>query len=174
MAARFDASRAARLNQNSGDGTPIMVTIPTKAPWVPLRILSPRLNSAKVVQADVFPAHRSQAGSPGRRARAEPRSQRAGQRLVALRPAVRQAHGVDSRPHVVHVLKARRAGGDLDYDLAISTRPGVRSIAAGCRCDGVRGAGAPGRRQLQKPGSHAGGAGRSRIRSPVFDTSRSP
>src|SRR4029079_4557234 len=54
MAARFDASRAARLNQNSGDGTPIMVTIPTKAPWVPLRILSLGLKSAKVVQADVF------------------------------------------------------------------------------------------------------------------------
>ena len=37
--ARFDASRAAALGQRSGDGTPIMVTMPTSRPWVPLRIL---------------------------------------------------------------------------------------------------------------------------------------
>ncbi len=54
MAARFDATRAARLGQNAGDGTPIMVTIPTTEPWVPLRILSLGLDAAKVVQADVF------------------------------------------------------------------------------------------------------------------------
>jgi len=40
MAARFDASRAKRLGQNTGDGTPIMVTMKTDRPWVPLRILS--------------------------------------------------------------------------------------------------------------------------------------
>ena len=39
MAARFDATRAAALGQQSGDGTPIMLTIPTDQPWVPLRIL---------------------------------------------------------------------------------------------------------------------------------------
>ena len=32
MAARFDASRAAALGQRSGDGTPIMVTMPTDRP----------------------------------------------------------------------------------------------------------------------------------------------
>src|SRR5690606_35745310 len=36
MAARFDASRAAELGQSAGDGTPIMLTIPTDSPWVPL------------------------------------------------------------------------------------------------------------------------------------------
>ena len=39
MAARFDAERAAELGQGAGDSTPIMATIPTDDPWVPLRIL---------------------------------------------------------------------------------------------------------------------------------------
>src|SRR5439155_8199546 len=54
MAARFDASRAAALGQSSGDGTPIMLTMPTDEPWVPLRILSLGLGTSKVVDADVF------------------------------------------------------------------------------------------------------------------------
>jgi len=54
MAARFDASRAAALGQASGDGTPIMLTIPTDEPWVPLRILALGLESSQVVDADVF------------------------------------------------------------------------------------------------------------------------
>jgi len=54
MAARFDASRARELNQVSGDGTPIMLTIPTADPWVPLRILGLGLDSTEQVQADVF------------------------------------------------------------------------------------------------------------------------
>jgi hypothetical protein len=54
MAARFDASRARALGQNAGDGTPIMLTIPTKEPWVPLHILSLGLNKNQVVDADVF------------------------------------------------------------------------------------------------------------------------
>jgi hypothetical protein len=54
MAARFDASRAAELGQGSGDGTPIMLTIPTDAPWVPLRILGLGLDDDQQVEADVF------------------------------------------------------------------------------------------------------------------------
>ena len=54
MAARFDASRAAALGQQSGDGTPIMLTIPTDEPWVPLRILALGLDATQVVDADVF------------------------------------------------------------------------------------------------------------------------
>jgi hypothetical protein len=54
MAARFDASRARALGQNVGDGTPIMLTIPTKEPWVPLHILSLGLDKNQVVDADVF------------------------------------------------------------------------------------------------------------------------
>jgi hypothetical protein len=54
MAARFDAARAAALGQHAGDGTPIMLTIPTAEPWVPLRILALGLASSKFVNADVF------------------------------------------------------------------------------------------------------------------------
>jgi hypothetical protein len=54
MAARFDAARAAALGQQSGDGTPIMLTIPTPEPWVPLRILALGLDSSRFVNADVF------------------------------------------------------------------------------------------------------------------------
>jgi len=54
MAARFDASRARALGQVSGDGTPIMLTIPLDQPWVPLRILALGLDRSEVVDADVF------------------------------------------------------------------------------------------------------------------------
>ena len=54
MAARFDASRAQQLGQRTGDGTPIMLTIPVKQPWVPLHILSLGLDKSAVVEADVF------------------------------------------------------------------------------------------------------------------------
>ena len=54
MAARFDASRAADLGQQAGQGTPIMVTIPTDEPWVPLRILGLGLDGDQQVEADVF------------------------------------------------------------------------------------------------------------------------
>jgi hypothetical protein len=54
MAARFDAAAAKQRGQNSGDGTPIQLTIPTNHPWVPLRILGLGLDPDRVVQADVF------------------------------------------------------------------------------------------------------------------------
>ena len=54
MAAKFDASRAAELGQQAGQGTPIMVTIPTDEPWVPLRILGLGLDGDQQVEADVF------------------------------------------------------------------------------------------------------------------------
>ena len=43
-----------RLGQNTGDGTPIMLTIPTTGPWVPLRILGLGLDKSRIVDADVF------------------------------------------------------------------------------------------------------------------------
>ena len=54
MAAKFDAKRAASLGQGTGDSTPIMATIPTDDPWVPLRILGLGLEADKRVEADVF------------------------------------------------------------------------------------------------------------------------
>ena len=54
MAARFDASRAEDLGQGAGDSTPIMATIPTDDPWVPVRILGLGLDEGRTVEADVF------------------------------------------------------------------------------------------------------------------------
>ena len=54
MAARFDASHAKALGQRQGDGTPIMLTIPTDEAWVPLRILTLGIGKTEVVNADVF------------------------------------------------------------------------------------------------------------------------
>jgi hypothetical protein len=54
MAAKFNAARARELGQQTGDGTPIMLTIPTDEPWVPLRILGLGLDKAQNVEADVF------------------------------------------------------------------------------------------------------------------------
>ena len=54
MAARFDAAAARERGQQSGDGTPIHLTIPVDRPWVPLRILALGRDRDSVVQADVF------------------------------------------------------------------------------------------------------------------------
>jgi len=54
MAARFDAAAAQARGQQSGDGTPIHLTIPVDRPWVPLRILALGRDADSVVQADVF------------------------------------------------------------------------------------------------------------------------
>jgi hypothetical protein len=54
LAARFDATKAATLGVQEGDGTPIEVTIPTASPWVPLHILTLAKIPQANVQADVF------------------------------------------------------------------------------------------------------------------------
>ena len=103
MAARFDASRAAELGQAAGDGTPIMLTIPTDQPWVPLRILSLGLEESEFVEADVFLLTDEQpsllAGGPGLTlARSE-----AAERPPPQRSPVRRRHGVGARRDVVHL-----------------------------------------------------------------------
>lgn len=54
MAARFNLAAAKARGQQSGDGTPIHLTIPTKNPWVPLRILALGKNPLETVEADLF------------------------------------------------------------------------------------------------------------------------
>ena len=54
MAARFNAERAAELAQEPGDSTPIMATIPTDDPWVPIRILGLGAEGETRIEADVF------------------------------------------------------------------------------------------------------------------------
>lgn len=120
MAARFDAARAAELGQAAGDGTPIMLTIPTDAPWVPLRILSLGLEGEEVVEADVFLLTDEEpdllAGGPGLSLdRSEPANE-------LLLDDLRSDVGMEWVPDDMwfSYLQVEAQAADLDYDLAIS------------------------------------------------------
>ena len=120
MVARFDAARASALGQQAGDGTPIMLTIPTDAPWVPLRILSLGLRQEQVVQADVFLLTDDQpellAGGPGLTLnRSEPAN-------AALLNDLRSDVGMGWVPaHMWFTyLGVDAPAGELGYDLSIS------------------------------------------------------
>jgi hypothetical protein len=54
LTATYDPSAAQSRGLALGDGTPVQVTIPTKNPWVPLRILALGKDHDDVVHADVF------------------------------------------------------------------------------------------------------------------------
>lgn len=123
MAARFDATRAATLDQQRGDGTPIMVTMPTDRPWVPLRILGLGLDSSKVVEADVFllTDEKPQLLAGGRGLTVG-RSEAASDSLLAdLRSDVGM-EWVPNRMWFTH-LPLSVPAGQLTYDLAISASP---------------------------------------------------
>jgi hypothetical protein len=121
MAARFDASRAAELDQQGGDGTPIMLTIPTDDPWVPLRILGLGLQPTEVVQADVFllTPGRPQllAGDEGLSVQ---RSGPASDQLLADLRSDKGMRWVPSDMWLTYLALDVEAGA-LDYDLAVST-----------------------------------------------------
>ncbi len=125
MAARFDATRAAALDQDQGDATPIMLTIPTDQPWVPLRILGLGAQASDVIEADVFllTDGRPQllAGGPGLALnRSEPASD-------LLLDDLRSDVGMGWMPDQMWLthLELEAAAADLDYDLAVSATPGT-------------------------------------------------
>jgi hypothetical protein len=123
MAARFDASRAAELGQNAGDGTPIMLTIPTDQPWVPLRILSLGLEESRFIEADVFLLTDERpsllAGGPGLTLA---RSEAANDLLL---DDLRSDVGMEWVPADMWFtyLQVGTEAAALDYDLAISADP---------------------------------------------------
>ena len=123
MAARFDASRAAALNQRTGDGTPIILTIPTARPWVPIRILGLGVNPNQVIEADVFlltdDTPKLLAGGRGLEInRSEPAS-------ASLLADLRSDVGMEWIPQKMWFthLPLSAAAKDLHYDLAIATQP---------------------------------------------------
>ena len=123
MAAKFDANRAAELGQGVGDSTPIMATIPTDDPWVPLRILGLGLEASRTVEADVFLLTDQQpellAGGPGLTlARSEAAS-------PSLLGDLRSDVGMQWVPQSMWLsyLQLEAGAGDLDYDLAVSADP---------------------------------------------------
>ncbi|HEX6422944.1 MAG TPA: DUF2330 domain-containing protein [Acidimicrobiales bacterium] len=125
MAARFDAQRAADLGQGAGDSTPIMATIPTDDPWVPVHILSLGLDGARAVEADVFLLTDDEpallAGGTGLTL---DRSERASDLLL---DDLRSDVSMDWVPEDMWLsyLTLEAPAAELDYDLAVSTRPGV-------------------------------------------------
>jgi hypothetical protein len=126
MAARFDATRAKALGQRSGDGTPIMLTIPTDQPWVPLRILALGLDDSEVIDADVFLLTDDEpqllAGGSGL---SLDRNERASDSLLR---DLRSDKGMEWVPESMWLtyLQVGAPAGDLRYDLSVSTDRGVR------------------------------------------------
>lgn len=120
MAARFDASRAKELGQAEGDGTPIMLTIPTDTPWVPVRILGLGLEESQVVEADVFllTDERPQLLAGGR-GLSTIRNEEASEFLL---DDLRSDVGMEWVPDEMWLtaLTLEAPAGSLDWDLAIS------------------------------------------------------
>ena len=120
MAAKFDATRAKELKQVSGQGTPIMLTIPTSEPWVPLRILGLGLPASQGVQADVFLLTDDEpkllAGGSGLTIN---RSEAASKPLLG---DLRSDKGMEWVPSSMWLsyLQVDAPAGDLHYDLAVS------------------------------------------------------
>ncbi len=125
MAARFNAERAAELAQEPGDSTPIMATIPTDDPWVPLRILSLGAQPEDRIEADVFLLTETEpdllAGGTGLTL---DRSERANRPLLN---DLRSDAGMKWLPREMWLtyLTLDTPAGELDYDLAVSATPGA-------------------------------------------------
>ena len=123
MAARFNAARAQRLGQNSGDGTPIMLTIPTTRPWVPLRILGLGLDKGRVINADVFLLTDQRpnllAGGPGLTLG---RDEQANASLLSDLRIDKGMSWVPAQMWFTY-LRLQVPAGQLDYDLAVSVKP---------------------------------------------------
>ena len=124
MAARFDAVRARELGQGAGDSTPIMATIPTDDPWVPVRILGLGLEPDRRVEADVFLLTDDEpellAGGPGLSV------ERSEEASALLLDDLRSDVGMEWVPDEMWLsyLTLDADAGELDYDLAVSARPG--------------------------------------------------
>jgi hypothetical protein len=126
MAARFDAQRAAELGQGAGDSTPIMATIPTDDPWVPVRILGLGLDGSRTIEADIFLLTDDEpellAGGPGLTL------DRSGPASLPLLSDLRSDVGMEWLPGDMWLsyLTLDAPAAELDYDLAVSVTPGVR------------------------------------------------
>ncbi len=124
MAARFNAERAADLAQEAGDSTPIMATIPTDDPWVPIRILTLGADPDTRIEADVFLLTEDEpdilAGGTGMTLEL---SERANDGLL---DDLRSDVGMEWLPEDMWLsyLSVDGPAAELDYDLAVSATPG--------------------------------------------------
>ena len=125
MAARFNAERAADLAQEAGDSTPIMATIPTDNPWVPIRILGLGADGDTRIEADVFILTERKpdllAGGTGMTL---VRSEEANEFLLS---DLRSDVAMEWLPQNMWLsyLRLDSPAAELDYDLAISATKGA-------------------------------------------------
>ena len=122
LAASFDADAARARGQPVGDGTPVHITIPTKNPWVPLRILALGKTSAEPVQADVFLlTDRAPALLPGPTGGNGIRLDHSAPATDSLLADLRSDRGMEWIPSSGWLTKVAVDGtaGQLSYDLAI-------------------------------------------------------
>ena len=134
MAAKFDATRAAELGQGAGDSTPIMATIPTDRPWVPVHILQLGLEDSQRVEADVFLLTDDEpellAGGPGLTLE---RSEAASDLLL---DDLRSDVGMKWVPEDMWLsyLQLDADAEELDYDLAVAVgddEPSIKDAGVG-------------------------------------------
>jgi hypothetical protein len=144
MAARFDAKAAVARGLRSGDGTPIHVVIPTRNPWVPLRILGLGKQAAERITADVFlltdrkpamlpaPAPASGTGPVANGLTLERSVPASAELLFDLRTD-KKGDWIPERGMWFSYLKLDSARADLGYDLAIDASGAGRPsyVAAG-------------------------------------------
>lgn len=122
MAARFDADAAAAQGQQTGDGTPIHLSIPTDTPWVPLRILGLGKQANEVVQADVYLLTDTEPRLlPGaRRGLIVDRSERASDSLIQDLRTDKGMEWIPTAGMWLSYLIVDSEASDLTYDLAVS------------------------------------------------------
>lgn len=135
MAAVFDADAAKARGQQIGDGTPVHLIIPTKQPWVPLRILGLGKTGQDRVDADVYlltDAKPTMLPAPiGLNGMSIDYSQAASDSLLT---DLRTDKGMDWVPQSGWLSKVviNASAAQLKYDLAISaTATAPSAVAAG-------------------------------------------
>ena len=135
MAAVFDADAAQARGQQIGDGTPVHLVIPTKQPWVPLRILGLGKTGDQRVDADVYvltDAKPTMLPAPlGLNGMSIDYSQAASDSLLS---DLRSDKGMDWVPQSGWLSKVviNASAAQLKYDLAISaTATAPSPVAAG-------------------------------------------
>ncbi len=119
LAARFNAKAARERGQGIGDGTPIHITIPTRTPWVPIRILALGRSEAEPVDADVYLLTERKPTLLGLRGLREEISEEASPGLLF---DLRSDKGMGWMPQKMWLtyLQVDAQARELDHDLAIS------------------------------------------------------
>jgi LPXTG-motif cell wall-anchored protein len=138
MAAKFDATEAARRGLQIGQGTSIHLSIPTDEPWVPLRILSLGQSGAAVVKADVFlltenrPALLPGPDGSDTQLSADGlslvRDEVASEFLLTDLSSDRGMHWLPTQGMWFSYMKLREEASDLTYDLAMDVNGGRPSV----------------------------------------------